>query len=80
MKKAPLPYNEPADTQPDDEQGFNDFLDGVGFRHKIHDRDFPEKGTGMHVPLWVTPKLAHEILGRHGRTGHALPHQDDDLY
>lgn len=77
MKKAPLPYNEP--TEPADDSGFENFVDSIGFRQRLHDPHFPEKGTGMHVPLWVTPKLAQQILGQHGKSGHAIPHQNDDL-
>ena len=83
MKKAPLPYNEElgeSASAPDpDDQGFQDFLSATAFRHKIHNPHYPEQGTGMHVPLWVAPKLAHQLLAAHGRTGHVIPHQNDEL-
>jgi len=83
MKKAPIPFNEESGEPPNrpdtDDQGFQQFLSAVDFRRKIHDPHFPERGTGMHVPLWVAPKLAHQLLQTHGKTGHVIPHQNDEL-
>jgi hypothetical protein len=83
MKKAPIPFNEeavePAGSPDPDDKGFHNFLDSVNFRRKIHDPNYPTKGTGAHVPLWVAPQLAHQLIATHGRTGHVIPHQNDSL-
>jgi hypothetical protein len=32
-----------------------------------------------HVPMWVHPKLAHQLLMQHGETGHVIPHPNINL-
>jgi hypothetical protein len=66
--------NAPPTTQPD--TGFGRFLDDTNFLHKIKNPDFPHKGAGVHVPLWVHPNLATKLMALHGRSGHVIPHPD----
>ena len=77
MKRPPMPFNTPAPRpQPpqDDGQGFQNFTHNTDFLQKLNNPNFPEQGAGAHVPIWVSPKLAQDILKSHGHTGHAIPH------
>ena len=68
--------NRPPD---DDEMGFRKFQQNLDFRRKVENPNFPESGSGMHVPLWVSQDLAHKILKQFGESGHVIPHPDIDL-
>jgi hypothetical protein len=65
----------PAPVNPN---GFPNFVANMQFRQRIADHNFPHRGAGAHVPVWLTPALAKEVLMRHGHTGHAIPHPDLD--
>lgn len=85
MKQAPKPFNQeeagesPGMPDPDDASGFQNFQHNAQFLHKLHNQDFPHKGAGTHVPVWLSPALAKAVLASHGRTGHAMPHPNINL-
>ena len=64
----------PEEAEPN--QGFLNFMDDTDFLHKIKNPDFPHKGAGTHVPMWVHPRLAARLMAAHGHTGHVIPHPD----
>jgi len=41
---------------------------------QVLDQHFPHQGAGVHVPLWITPALARDLIARHGKSGHVIPH------
>jgi hypothetical protein len=79
----PKPYNEEAGENPSmpdpDDIGMQNFAQNTDFLQKLHNPHFPHKGAGTHVPMWVTPELAKELMLRHGKSGHAIPHPNIDL-
>ena len=74
-RQMPNPRQRP--TPPKD--GFRNFVNNTNFIQKIHNPNYPTPGTGTHVPMWLSPKLAQSVLAQHGQTGHAIPHQNLDL-
>ena len=71
----PSPYPAEADTGGTPENLFSN----VDFLRKLEDTDYPHRGAGKHIPMWVTPSLAQKILMEHGQTGHAIPHPNINL-
>lgn len=69
----------PTQPRPAPDNGFNNFNQNIDFLQKLNNPDFPEKGTGSHVPVWLSPKLAQDVLKAHSGTGHAIPHPSIDL-
>lgn len=76
MKKAPTPFNdEPAGMpEPANDASFEDFANDMDFQRKVNHPDYPHKGAGTHVPMWITPALAKQLMISHGHTGHVIPH------
>ena len=74
FKAAPRPTPQPTPPPDDDEEGFQNFQRDIAFRKSVLDEHFPHQGAGVHVPMWVTPALAKDLLARHGKTGHVIPH------
>lgn len=74
FKAGPIPAPQPTPPPQDDEEGFQNFQRDIAFRKQVLDKDFPHQDAGVHVPLWVSPAMAHALLVKHGKTGHVIPH------
>lgn len=79
MKRPPMPYK-PEQPQPDQDDGLSDFMSDTDFLQKLHNPHYPHQGAGVHVPVWLSPKVARDVLAQHGQTGHAIPHPDLKLF
>ena len=64
-------------TMPDN--SFQNFQDNTNFLRQLHDVNYPEPNTGVHVPVWLAPNLANDVLARYGQSGHAIPHPMIDI-
>lgn len=77
--KRPLPSN-PLSTPPQPDEGSPDtFIQNTNFLRNVLNPHSPEPNTGVHVPVWLSPKLAHQVLQAHGPSGHAIPHPNINL-
>jgi hypothetical protein len=70
MGPAPDDQGPPPGPMPD-EAGQSRFDSNVEFRKKIE--------QGNYVPLWVEPRLAHQLLMDYGQSGAVLPHPNMDV-
>lgn len=70
---------EPAPAKPEDGGSFENFAGNTAFLRNILNPHAPEPNTGVHVPVWLSPKLAQQVLAQHGHTGHAIPHRNINL-
>ncbi len=59
--------------------GLQNFQQNTDFLRMLHDPHYPEKDTGVHVPMWLAPNLANQVLMQHGPSGLAIPHPQIDL-
>ncbi len=75
-KRAPVnpmqderePRGKPEEQDPN---GFQNFVSNTQFLQHVH--------KGGHIPMWLHPKLAHQILMQHGQSGAAVLHPNIDL-
>jgi hypothetical protein len=67
-------------AEPDqDDSGMQNFAQNTDFLQKVHNTNFPHKGAGTHIPMWLSPALAKQVMIQHGRSGHAIPHPNINL-
>lgn len=74
FQTVPRPTPQPPQPEPDDDEGFANFQQDIAFRRQVADPHFPHQGAGVHVPIWVTPAMARDLMARHGKSGHVIPH------
>jgi hypothetical protein len=77
--KRPLPNNPMQQSEAGGLDRRARYTQNREFLNGVLDPDFPERATGAHVPIWLSPKLARQILEAHGQTGHAIPHPNINL-
>lgn len=63
----------------DQDEGFQNFQHNTNFLRTVLNPHAPEPNTGVHVPVWLSPKLAQAVIAKHGHTGHAIPHPNINL-
>lgn len=89
--KPPTPYPSKSvstdspftDSQPEPAQGgqdFGSFVDDIQTLDKIKNPHFPNQNTGAHIPFWLSPAAAADVMKRHGQSGHAFPHPNMPMF